>query len=161
MSFLLKARWIRFVCLVCALLSCLFAVINKVLLFYFRQIWYHFKLLTFVVAGLETHVVFYCCRTYVVTTAVTHWAWPMWGRCVTPKGAARSSKTMACKVLSRLHTSLVSGRLCFQETVCTEVGLWHLSELGGRSISGGRRDERVIILLRVSQFEFVLLCCYF
>lgn len=52
----------------------------------------------------------------MVTTAVTRWAWPMLGLCATPKEAARSLKTMVCKVLSQLHMSLVRGCSHFQET---------------------------------------------
>lgn len=116
-----------------------------------------------IVAGLETHTLFfiylyYCCRTYVVTIAATRWVWPMLGLCVTPKEAARSSKTMACKVLSRLHTSLVRGHLRspqtkLQFTQRSGFGTC-LTRGGGRSISDGGKRKYIVACFNFSFLFF-------
>lgn len=52
------------------------------------------------------------CRTCVVPTLVTLWAWRMSAQCVTLTEAARLSRMMGCKQHLLWHTSWVSRKIC-------------------------------------------------
>lgn len=61
-----------------------------------------------VFSGLSAFVC--VCRTSADRRAATRWAWPTWGRCATPRGAAWSSRTTACRRPSPPRTSSVGLR---------------------------------------------------